>query len=205
MLFSTRNRRILVPTGIPLFLAGTSYTVQAAGASSSSGTGTGAMTTAAAASSSTAAPAFTLAATNPTAVPLSAINSNQPSVAQILYSITEAPGTVPTFISNAPPLPSGECTLDLRVFSIGQIIIAHHPDWYDILVATTLNAADYPLEDHVPPTDSPEVQQWIIDVNNTGVVIPNIPPTNPSKSTFLSLLARAPNNLCQNTNSCWVR
>ncbi|KAI0095263.1 carbohydrate esterase family 4 protein [Irpex rosettiformis] len=28
-----------------------------------------------------------------------------------------------------------------------------------------------------PPTDSPEVQQWIQDVKNSGITIPNIPPT----------------------------
>jgi len=44
---------------------------------------------------------------------------------------------------------------------------------------STLNPANYPPLDRVPPTDSPEVIQWIQDVANTGIVIPNIPVNNP--------------------------
>ena len=33
--------------------------------------------------------------------------------------------------------------------------------------------------DVVPPTDSPEVQQWIQEVKDTGIVIPGFAPTNP--------------------------
>lgn len=42
-----------------------------------------------------------------------------------------------------------------------------------------LNPSNYPPLDRVPPTDSPEVLQWIAEVNATGIVIPNFPPTNP--------------------------
>jgi hypothetical protein len=35
----------------------------------------------------------------------------------------------------------------------------------------------YPALDVIVPTDSPEVKQWSLDVNNSGVVIPNIAPT----------------------------
>ena len=33
--------------------------------------------------------------------------------------------------------------------------------------------------DNIPPTDSPEVQQWIQEVIATGAVIPDIAPTLP--------------------------
>ncbi|KAJ7814167.1 hypothetical protein B0H14DRAFT_2851084 [Mycena olivaceomarginata] len=35
----------------------------------------------------------------------------------------------------------------------------------------------YPALDVIVPTDSPEVKQWILDVNNSGVAIPSIAPT----------------------------
>lgn len=41
----------------------------------------------------------------------------------------------------------------------------------------TLVPANYPALDKPPPTDSPEVLQWIAEVNASGVAIPNIPPT----------------------------
>lgn len=50
---------------------------------------------------------FKLDATNPTAVPLSVINSAQPSSATRPLDSTAVPGTTPTFIPNAPPLPNG--------------------------------------------------------------------------------------------------
>lgn len=37
--------------------------------------------------------------------------------------------------------------------------------------------ANYPALDKPPPTDSPQVQQWIQDVKNSGIDIPNIAPT----------------------------
>jgi hypothetical protein len=46
-------------------------------------------------------------------------------------------------------------------------------------VVSTLAPANYPPLDKPPPTDSPEVQQWIQEVQNSGVTIPNIPVTQP--------------------------
>ncbi|GAA5876922.1 hypothetical protein JCM8547_006311 [Rhodosporidiobolus lusitaniae] len=39
----------------------------------------------------------------------------------------------------------------------------------------TLNPADYPELDRIPPVDSPEVQQWLSEIDMEN--IPNIPPT----------------------------
>ena len=57
------------------------------------------------------------------------------------------------------------------------------------LVATII-PSNYPALDKPPPTDSPEVQQWIAEVNASGVDIPNIPvnqpggcPTNPEAAS----------------------
>ena len=48
-----------------------------------------------------------------------------------------------------------------------------------IVPASKLDPADYPQLDKTPPIDSPEVQQWIKDVQNSGVTIPDIAPTVP--------------------------
>lgn len=58
--------------------------------------------------SSTTSYTFKLAATNPTAVPLSAINSLQSSSATKALHSTAVGGSVPTFISGAPPLPASK-------------------------------------------------------------------------------------------------
>jgi len=92
---------------------------------------------------------FSLAATNPTAVPLSLISSGTLTSATLPLTTTPAAGATPTYISNAPPLP------DL----------------------STVNPTNYPALDKPPPTDSPEVQQWIKEVNSSGIAIPNITPT----------------------------
>jgi len=42
-----------------------------------------------------------------------------------------------------------------------------------------LQPANYPPLDKVPDTSSPEVQQWITEVQNSGVAIPNIQPNQP--------------------------
>lgn len=91
---------------------------------------------------------FSLQATNPTAIPLSSIVSGGTPRPTHPLPQTFAPGTQPTYLPGAPPLPN----------------------------AALLNPASYPPLDKPPPTDSPEVQQWIKDVQNSGVVIPNIPP-----------------------------
>ncbi|KAH9487079.1 Chitin deacetylase [Psilocybe cubensis] len=102
--------------------------------------------------SSAAVPSLTvqLQATNPTAVPLASIIPGQVSAATHPLPSTAVAGSVPTFLSNAPPLPT----------------------------ITGLLAANYPPPDRPAPTDSPEVQQWIKEVQDTGVVIPQFSPTN---------------------------
>ncbi|THH19068.1 hypothetical protein EUX98_g8844 [Antrodiella citrinella] len=93
--------------------------------------------------------AYSLAATNPTAAPLSLISSGTLTSQTLALSTTEAAGAVPTYFSNAPPLP------DL----------------------STVLPASYPTLDKTPPTDSPEVLAWIAEVNASGIAIPNIAPT----------------------------
>lgn len=46
-------------------------------------------------------------------------------------------------------------------------------------IGQTLSPANYPPLDKPPPTDSPEVQQWILEVNNSGIAIPDLAPTQP--------------------------
>jgi peptidoglycan/xylan/chitin deacetylase (PgdA/CDA1 family) len=91
---------------------------------------------------------FSLESTNPTAVPLSSIVSNASSAPLTPLPATATAGSVPTYLSNAPPLP-------------------------DI---STLLPANYPPLDKPPPIDTPEVQQWITEVQNTGVLIPDFQP-----------------------------
>lgn len=95
---------------------------------------------------------WSLLSTNPTAVPISdLVPGTLTTQPQLGASTTFAPGTQPTVISNAPPL----------------------PNWQ------TLSPASYPTLDRAPPTDSPEVQQWIKEVNASGIAIPNLAPTQP--------------------------
>ncbi|KAF8078307.1 chitin deacetylase [Lyophyllum atratum] len=111
---------------------------------------------------------FSLLSTNPTAIPLSNIVSTAPSSVTRPLDHTFAPGSLPTFLPGAPPLPN----------------------------AALLAPANYPALDKVPPTDSPEVQQWIKDVAATGITIPNIPVNN---------LGGCPNNTAAAADQtrCW--
>ncbi|KAJ7139759.1 hypothetical protein C8R44DRAFT_765336 [Mycena epipterygia] len=111
---------------------------------------------------------FTLAATNPTAIPLASIVSNAPSQATHALATTYAPGATPTAVTGAPPLPN----------------------------AALLAPSSYPSLDVVVSTDTPEVQQWIKDVANSGVTIPNITAT---------VLGGCPANLAAaaDTSRCW--
>jgi peptidoglycan/xylan/chitin deacetylase (PgdA/CDA1 family) len=81
---------------------------------------------------------------------------------------TPTAGTVPPQISNAPPLP------DISGF----------------------NPANYPPLDKVPDVNSPEVQQWVSEVMNSGIPIPNITQTVPGG---------CPANLqaAADTSRCW--
>jgi len=78
------------------------------------------------------------------------------------------PGTTPSSIPNAPALPN----------------------------AALLLPSNYPALDLHPPIDSPEVQQWIAEVNATGIVIPNLSLTN---------LGGCPNNTAAaaDQSRCW--
>lgn len=94
-------------------------------------------------------PSVSLQSVNPTAVPLSSIVVNAPSAPTSIMPTPAAPGTTPSDIPNAPGLP-------------------------DI---STLLPSNYPPLDRPPPTDSPEVQQWIQEVQASGVEIPGFSPT----------------------------
>ncbi|KAI9444994.1 chitin deacetylase [Lactarius indigo] len=94
-------------------------------------------------------PSISLQSTNPTAVPLSDIVVNAPSAATSIMPTPAPPGTTPSNIPDAPGLP-------------------------DI---STLSPGNYPPLDRPPPTDSPEVQQWIKEVQESGVEIPGFSPT----------------------------
>ncbi|KAI0670200.1 hypothetical protein C8Q78DRAFT_1070579 [Trametes maxima] len=108
-----------------------------------------AVTGAPAAASSAPSLTFTLASTNPSALPLSLIASGATSQPTVAATTTFASGTVPTYLPNAPALPN----------------------------PANLVVANYPALDKTPPTDSPEVQQWIKEVQASGVSIPNITQT----------------------------
>ncbi|KAH9050452.1 glycoside hydrolase/deacetylase [Lactarius hengduanensis] len=94
-------------------------------------------------------PSISLQSTNPTAVPLSNIVVNAPSAATSIMPSPAPPGTTPSNIPNAPGLP------DISILLPGN----------------------YPPLDRPPPTDSPQVQQWIKEVQESGVEIPDFSPT----------------------------
>ncbi|KAJ6604280.1 hypothetical protein DFH09DRAFT_1442481 [Mycena vulgaris] len=92
---------------------------------------------------------FSLAATNPTAIPLASIVSNAPSQPTHALSSTFAPGSTPTAVTGAPPLPN----------------------------AALLAPSSYPPLDVIVSPDSDEVKQWVQEVANSGIQIPNITAT----------------------------
>ncbi|KAF8305092.1 glycoside hydrolase/deacetylase [Clavulina sp. PMI_390] len=95
---------------------------------------------------STATTLVSLHSTNPTAVPLTSIDSTLLSQSTVPIQFTATPGVTPS-ISGAPPIPTW-------AFSPTE---------------------GYPALDAVPPTNSTQVQQWIAEVAATGIQIPNIP------------------------------
>ncbi|KAI0308015.1 hypothetical protein B0F90DRAFT_1679448 [Multifurca ochricompacta] len=121
-------------------------------AASSSSSKSGALSPSSAPSSSTTLssfpPSFSLHSQNPTAVPLSSIVVNAPSAPTSIMPTPATAGTKPSGIPNAPGLP------DL----------------------STLLPGNYPALDKPPPTDSPQVQQWIQEVQQSGVEIPSFSP-----------------------------
>ncbi|KAI0757285.1 hypothetical protein C8Q80DRAFT_1093247 [Daedaleopsis nitida] len=118
-----------------------------ASASASAPATTAAGTTPAAASAVSLT--FTLASTNPTALPLSEIASGASTQPTVAATTTFAGGTAPTFLSSAPALP-------------------------DI---STILPSSYPTLDKTPPTDSDEVKAWKEEVASSGITIPDIAPT----------------------------
>ncbi|TFK57556.1 glycoside hydrolase/deacetylase [Heliocybe sulcata] len=127
--------------------AATPSTVAASGVTSA-----GAPSTVASAASSISEPptaSFSLLSSNANAVPLSSINANAPSQATVALDTTYQAGATPTVVSSAPGLPN----------------------------PSSLVISSYPPLDKTPPTDSPEVQQWIQEVANSGVSIPNFSST----------------------------
>lgn len=145
--------RALVSASLPLLAFGAQIRRQDPAASSSAaGTtpaGTGTATPAATSMTPPPEVPITLVSTNPTAFPLSAIVATPVThTAQPLAS-TPSAGQQPSAVgSNAPPLPA----------------------------ANSIVIANYPALDKTPPTDSPEVKQWIQDVANSGIPIPSIAP-----------------------------
>ena len=136
-------------------------------------------------SSSTQNFTISLLSTNPTAVPLASIVSNEPSLPTQALTTTEVPGATPSDIPNAPPLPNSTfCPLLRPAASISLLFL---------IVANLNAAANYPPLDKTPPIDSPEVQQWIQDVLNTGIVIPNLTVTNPGSCCVIFRLTAVDN------------
>ncbi|KAF8589024.1 carbohydrate esterase family 4 protein [Ramaria rubella] len=125
--------------------AATSSSSSASGSSSVSSSSSSAVTAAPGASGAPATGSLpnTLTATNPIIPPLSALTSGEPSQATPTFSATFTPGASPP-VAGAPPLPT-----------------------------TTLDRSKYPPPTQVAPTDTPEVTQWLKELD--GVQIPNIP------------------------------
>jgi len=114
-------------------------------------------------------PSVSLLSTNPTALPLSAIVATAPTATTQALPTAAAAGSKPSQISNAPGIP-------------------------DI---SKLSPASYPALDKPPPTDSPEVQQWIQDVKNSGVSIPGFSPTQAGGCPA------NPDALSDDSERCW--
>ncbi|PSR80727.1 hypothetical protein PHLCEN_2v6643 [Hermanssonia centrifuga] len=112
---------------------------------------------------------FSLASINPTAVSLSDIVAGTLTTqATLPLTTTYAAGANPSYLPNAPPLPN----------------------------LATVIPTNYPKLDVLPPTDSPEVLQWIAEVNASGITIPDIPVT---------VLGGCPANpaAAADTTRCW--
>jgi len=71
---------------------------------------------------------------------LSELTSGAPSGATVALDSTYTQGASPTDVSGAPASPTGMLTI-----------------------------ANYPALDRVPPVDSPEVQQWLSQIDLSGV------------------------------------
>ena len=135
---------------------------------------------------STPSVTVSLLSANPTAVPLASIVSNEPSAPTQAFTTKEVPGATPSYMPNAPPLPDSTFHTLCPLFFRSSISF----NLTTFSIVSNWNAANYPALDLVPPTNSSEVLQWIKDVDNSGIVIPNLQPTNPgSYRTILRLKA----------------
>jgi len=92
------------------------------------------------------------------------------SSATVALYTTFPAGSTPTAVTGAPLLPDA------------APIIA--------------NPAQYPPLDKTPPTDSPEVQQWITEVQNSGISIPNISITVAAAACGANTAAAADQSRC---------
>ncbi|KZV96954.1 glycoside hydrolase/deacetylase [Exidia glandulosa HHB12029] len=134
-------------------------------------------TTAPAAGTTPSTPAAPVApgATDPNAVPLASIVPASIISTQPVATLpATAAGAKPSGLTNAPTLPS--------------------------LATWAANTGSYPPSDKPPPTNSPEVLQWIQDVKNSGVVIPDIKPF-----TYGDNMCSIPENAARigNNTECW--
>jgi hypothetical protein len=157
--------------------SGSSASPAAGSSSSIAGGGTSlASTTAGAATTTPATVSFSLASTNPTAIPLSQITAFATGQPTTTYSIPAA-GATPTYMSGAPGLPDRAYrknrapVFNCLMFKSDTTVFRH---FYPV---GTIHPTNYPTLDVIPRTDSPEVQQWIKDVAASGVTIPNITAT----------------------------
>ena len=66
---------------------------------------------------------------------------------------------------------------------------------FNVLVANII-PSNYPALDITPPINSTEVQQWIQEVADSGVVIPDIPPTVGGAACGANPAAAANESIC---------
>ncbi|QRV92974.1 chitin deacetylase [Ceratobasidium sp. AG-Ba] len=120
----------------------------------------------------TSAPSsVSLASTNPSAIPISSIYASMPTQATTALDTTYTAGATPP-VSGAPVLPTA-----------------------------VINPTVYPPLDQVPPINSPEVQQWIKEVQSSGVVIPGLPATQAGGCSDPANSAAVAN--ASASGSCW--
>ena len=87
---------------------------------------------------------------------LQELTSGAPSGATAALDTTYTQGATPTDVSGAPATPTGMLTI-----------------------------ANYPALDRTPPTDSPEVQQWLSEIDLSGV--PTYSPSTGDVSRIISI------------------
>ncbi|KAK4702111.1 hypothetical protein P7C70_g4116, partial [Phenoliferia sp. Uapishka_3] len=106
----------------------------------------------------------------PSAGVTTAVVAGTSTFATSSLATTYPPGSTPTAVKGAPPL----------------------PNW------ATINPADYPALDLLPPIDSAQMKQWISEIDMTG--IPNIPPTGLGGCANTTYNAQA---IKDATTNCW--